>query len=106
MVIKHACAVAQRPVDCLAAPDFKSCEPGISLAGQRLGLPLVFINSTALSAVQESCVTRSARAARVVGVGSIAEGCALAAAGTNSRLLLPRITYGSATCALAEGSAG
>jgi cobalamin biosynthesis protein CbiG len=104
-VIKHACAAAERQVDRLAAPDFKSHEAGLRLAAQRLGLPLILIDTAALSAVQGSCVTRSSRAARVFGVASIAEGCALAVAGANKRLLLPRITYGAATCALAEADA-
>jgi cobalt-precorrin 5A hydrolase len=104
-VIKHACAKAQRQVDSLAVPDFKSHEAGLRAAAQRLGLPLILINTAALSAVQVSCVTQSARAGQVVGITSIAEGCALAAAGANSRLLFPRIAYGAATCALAEAGA-
>jgi cobalt-precorrin 5A hydrolase len=40
-----------------------------------------------------------------MGVPSVAEAAALAAAGTTARLLLPRIAVGAATCALATKGA-
>jgi cobalt-precorrin 5A hydrolase len=36
-----------------------------------------------------------------MGVGSVAEAAALAAAGSASKLIVPRIVVGTATCALA-----
>ena len=83
----------------LAAPDWKRHEPGLHDAAGRLGLPITFIDATALAAVQPHCPTRSAVAERVTGIASVAEGAALAASG--GRLLLPRIAHGGATCALA-----
>jgi cobalt-precorrin 5A hydrolase len=104
-VVRHACARAGISANGLAAAEFKAGEPGLHAAAQHLGLPLLLVDGTALSAAQERCVTRSGHAAQAVGVASVAEGCALAAAGIGSRLLLPRVAFGGATCALAEAAA-
>jgi len=42
----------------------------------------------------------------LAGVPSVAEAAALAAAGPDARLIVPRIAVGPATCALAETEAG
>ena len=85
----------------LAAPAFKSEEPGlIAAAGQR-ALPLLAIDAAAMAAAQSRCITNSAAAARNVGLSSVAEAAALAAAGPNATLLLPRRAAGGVTCALA-----
>ena len=104
-VVRHACAKVGISADGLAVAEFKAGEPGLHAAASHLGLPILPVDAMALSAAQERCVTPSANAAQAVGVASVAEGCALAAAGRDSRLLLPRITFGGATCALAEALA-
>jgi cobalt-precorrin 5A hydrolase len=96
---------AGRAVDALAAPAFKAGEAGLHAAADALGVPLIFVEPAALAAVQPLCVTRSAPAERATGVASVAEGCALAAAGPGGRLVLARITGARATCALAEAVA-
>ncbi len=101
-VVRQACEAAGRAADALAAPQFKSGEPGLHAAAASLGLPLLLVDRAALEAAQPRCVTRSAHALEAVGVASVAEGSALAAAGPRSRLLLPRIAAAGATCALAE----
>ncbi len=100
-VLRRASALAGQEASTLAAPAFKSAEPGLKEAAQRLGLMLIFVSSAALAEAQARCVTVSARAAQATGVASVAEGCALAAAGVESRLILPRISGDGATCALA-----
>ncbi len=102
-VVARASAGSGRLVNILAAPAVKSNEPGLHLAARRLGVPLMLIDIAALSAVQVHCVTTSRRAEQAIGVASVAEGCALAAAGVGGRLLLARIASDTATCALAEG---
>ena len=102
-VIRRACAETGKQPGALAAPAFKSNEPGLHEAARRLDLPLSFIDPADLSAAQQHCATLSERAEQAVGVASVAEGCALAAAGADAYLLLQRITGGMATCALAEG---
>ncbi len=98
----HACNQIGRRADALACPVFKSTESGLREAARQLGLPLILVDATALSAAQARCATHSPRAEQAVGVSSVAEGCAIAAAGAGAHLLLARIANGAATCALAE----
>ena len=87
-------------VDALAVPAFKRGEPGLHEASRRLNLPLRFVDDAALAAVQPLCPTRSEITRRATGHSSIAEAAALAS--TGGLLLLPRLTSGDATCALAR----
>jgi cobalt-precorrin 5A hydrolase len=100
-VVRKACLVSGRAVCALAAPEFKRSEAGLHDAAGLLGVPLILVAAADLAAAQPRCVTRSAIAERATGAGSVAEGCALAAAGTGSMLVLPRIVGARATCALA-----
>jgi cobalt-precorrin 5A hydrolase len=101
-VVARASTKTGMLVNILAAPTFKSDEAGLHEAARQLGIPLVLIDAAALLAAQEHCMTHSAHAEQATGVASVAEGCALAAAGTGGRLLLARIASRTATCALAE----
>jgi cobalt-precorrin 5A hydrolase len=101
-VVGRASAETGMLVNILAAPTFKSDEAGLHEAARRLGVPLILIDGPALSAAQEHCMTHSPRSKQAIGVASVAEGCALAAAGSGGRLLLARIASRTATCALAE----
>lgn len=85
----------------LAAPARKAAEPGPKEAARLLGLPLHYIDDADLAAVQDRTQTRSARVEAAVGIASVAEAAALAAAGPDARLLLPRRSTPRATCALA-----
>ena len=85
----------------LAAPVRKRNEPGLQQAARLLALPLAFIDDAAMAAAQDRVQTRSARVQATVGVASVAEAAALAAAGPGARLLLPRRSTPRATCALA-----
>jgi cobalt-precorrin 5A hydrolase len=93
-------------LDLLAAPEFRREETGIAEAATTLGLPIRWIPNAALKGEQGRCLTRSARAAAEVGLASVAEAAALAAAGPDSRLILPRIARDGVTLALAEGRGG
>jgi cobalt-precorrin 5A hydrolase len=104
-VVGRASAETGMLVNVLAAPVFKAGEAALQEAARQLGVPLILIDAVALSSAQERCVTRSLRAEQAIGVASVAEGCALAAAGIGGRLLLVRIAGHTATCALAEGPA-
>jgi cobalt-precorrin 5A hydrolase len=85
----------------LATPDFKADETGVQGAAFVLGLPLLSVTEAELAAAQLRCITHSAKALAATGSSSVAEGSALAAAGPDSRLRLPRIASASATCAIA-----
>ncbi|MEL6060420.1 MULTISPECIES: cobalamin biosynthesis protein [unclassified Methylobacterium] len=81
----------------------RATEPALADAAARFGLAPHPVTSEALAARDAELVTRSARIEHLRGVGSLAEAAALAAAGPGSRLALPRIASGGATCALARG---
>ncbi|MCJ2071608.1 cobalamin biosynthesis protein [Methylobacterium sp. J-030] len=81
----------------------RAAEPAVTAAAARFGLSPRPIAPDALEARDAELATRSARIEHLRGVGSLAEAAALAAAGPDSRLALPRIASGGATCALARG---
>ena len=100
-LVREATARSGLRPDLLATPDFKRLEPGLARAADQLGLVLRHVGRDALRAQQPRCITRSQRVADAVGVGSIAEACALAALGAGARLALPRIAKAGVTCAIA-----
>lgn len=85
----------------LATPALKRDEAGLVEAARALGLPLVFVEEEAMVAAQPRARTRSPTVLAAVGLASVAEAAALAAAGPESRLLLPRRSTPRATIALA-----
>jgi cobalt-precorrin 5A hydrolase len=85
----------------LATSFAKGDEPGIAAAATARGLQLVTVPQRDLEVAGARVVTRSERVQAVMGVPSVAEAAALAAAGPKSRLLGPRVAVGPATCALA-----
>ncbi|MCT8971891.1 cobalamin biosynthesis protein [Microbaculum marinisediminis] len=99
--VKQA-GIANCKFTALAAPRFKDDEPGPREAAERMNLPLLLIDEKAMKAVEPRCPTRSETALKATGFASVAEAAALAAAGTDGRLVLPRISSAMATCALAE----
>ncbi|MHB8283741.1 MAG: cobalamin biosynthesis protein [Caulobacteraceae bacterium] len=90
-------------VGALAAPDFKTQAPELLRAAKMLGLAVVAVTPAAMVEAQPLCLTRSPAALAVLGVAAVSEACALAAAGVGGRLLGPKRTSASATCALAQG---
>ena len=90
-------------IDVLAAPAFKADEPGIAGVTEELGLPVTFVDRSRLDTVQPLCATRSQMAEDSTGLAAVSEAAALAAAGRNARLLLPRIARDGVTCAVATG---
>jgi len=79
----------------------KTGEPGLTEAARRLGLDLVFLTRDALHEQAPFVRTRSIRAENLFGVPSVAEAAALAGAGADSVLIVPRIASQGATCAVA-----
>jgi cobalt-precorrin 5A hydrolase len=71
--------------------------------GRDLGLPVAAVTTAALTA--QATLTASGRVQALIGVGSVAEAAALAAAGPGARLRGPRAVSadGTATAAIAEG---
>jgi len=103
-LVRRATRAAGCDVAALAAPAFRGEEPGVRSAARALALPLIVVERAALAAAQPRCVTRSGRAEQAVGFASVAEAAALAAAGPDSTLVLPRISGDGITCAIARGA--
>jgi cobalt-precorrin 5A hydrolase len=92
-------------LDVIATSSTRGLEPGIAMAASSRGAKLVVVPQEELEAAAARVVTRSERVLALTGVASVAEAAALAAAGPDARLLLPRIAIGPATCALAIAGA-
>jgi cobalt-precorrin 5A hydrolase len=87
-------------VTLLAAPHDKVTL--VERLADSIGLPLLAIHPAALRSAQTT--TQSAASLQARHTGSVAEACALAAAGSGARLLTPRHISSDrmATCAIAE----
>ena len=81
--------------------DDKRDEAGIRQAADLLGIELVLLSRELLNAVMPRTQTYSARAQELFGVASVAEASALAGAGDDAVLVVPRISSDVATCAIA-----
>ncbi len=79
----------------------KRGESGMTNAAAMLGLDLVFLPQAALSGVAAATLTPSRASAARFGLPSISEAAALAGAGPGAVLLVPRLSAGGATCAIA-----
>jgi cobalt-precorrin 5A hydrolase len=81
--------------------DDKRGEAGIRQAADLLGIELVYLSREKLNAVMPRTQIYSARAQELFGVASVAEASALAGAGVDAVLVVPRISSDLATCAIA-----
>lgn len=90
-------------VDLMATAEARASEPALAEAARHAGVTLHVCSLASMKAVAGKAVTRSARVEELVGVPSVAETAALAAAGRGAKLLGPRIAVGGATCAIAVG---
>jgi cobalt-precorrin 5A hydrolase len=99
----RAAGLEAAAIGVIATLSGKAAEPGIVAAVRRLGCTLRECSRLELARVTPMAVGQSQRVWRAVGVPSVAEAAALAAAGRNARLLVPRQANATATCALAEG---
>lgn len=75
--------------------------PALREAAARLGLPLTILPKAALHATADRTTVVSEAARACLGIPSVAEASALAAAGPGARLVVPRMATPSATCAIA-----
>jgi cobalt-precorrin 5A hydrolase len=90
-------------VTALATSDAKAAAAVIVAFAAELGLPVVGVSAVDLA--RQVTLTESARVRAKTGAGSLAEAAALAALGSNARLLGPRAVSGDhmATAAIAVG---
>lgn len=98
--------IAPERLIALATSDGKGSEPGIIEAAAGRGLRLVLVKPGDLEAAGTRTQSSSPRVKALFGVPSVAEAAALAAAGPASRLIVPRVVVGPATCAIASDEDG
>jgi len=79
----------------------KQGEAGLREAAVQLAMPLVFLPQAALVGFADKAETRSERVVQLFGVPSLAETAALAGAGLGAELIVPRLSAGGVTCAIA-----
>lgn len=96
-------ATAQTGITALAAPADKAATQGFKTFANTLNLPVILVEPDAIRAAKTS--TKSAHSLRNRGTGSVAEACALAAAGPQAKLTTERHISPDkmATCAIAKG---
>ena len=78
--------------------------PALHAAADALGLAIVILPKAALRGTEDRITVTSQAARACLGIPSVAEAAALAAAGAGSHLLVTRIAGRDATCAIACGS--
>ena len=83
--------------------DLKMDEPAIAEAAANLGAPLRFFSAETLEAETYRLVNPSEVVFHEVGCHGVAEAAALAAAGPDAHLLVPKSKSRRATCAIARG---
>ena len=94
--------LAAASVACLVSLDLKQAEPALHRAAEALGVPARFFDAATLEAERPRLANPSPEVFRAVGCHGVAEGAALAAAGPDGALVVPKAKSARATCAVAR----
>ena len=94
--------LAPAAVALVVSLDLKADEPAVLAAAEHLGVPARFFTADALEAEAPRLKTPSNAVFREVGCHGVAEGAALAAAGPEGALVVPKRKSARVTCAIAE----
>ncbi len=94
--------ISPRDVACIASLDSKRDEPAFHELARFLGVPARFLDAATLRAETPRLQNPSARVEALTGAAGIAEAAALAAAGRDSVLVVPKTKSARATCAVAR----
>jgi len=97
--------LAAGAVAAIVSIELKAGEAGIHALAQSLGVPARFFPAARLLAETPRLTLRSEAAFRATGCWGVAEGAALAAAGPEAELVVPRRQSRHATCAVARAPA-
>lgn len=98
-------ALSQRDIACIVSLDTKQDEPALHDLARSLGVPAQFFDTATLRAETPRLQTPSPRVEATIGVAGVAEAAALAAAGPDGVLIVPKTKSPHATCAIARRSA-
>ena len=88
-------------VACIASIDLKADELAVQALAVRLGVPARFFSAAELEAEAPRLKTPSEIVFREVGCHGVAEGAALATVSNQGDLVIPKVSSGRATCAIA-----
>ncbi len=94
--------LAEGAVAGLFSIDVKADEPAVHAVAEALGVPARFFDAAALEAETPRLAKPSDLVFREVGCHGVAEGAALAAAGPEGELIVPKRKSARATCAIAR----
>lgn len=93
--------LSPRAIACVASIDLKADEPAIHALGAHFGVPVRFFDAAALAAEAPRLANPSDVVLRATGCPGVAEGAALAAAGGQATLIVPKLKSARGTCAVA-----
>ena len=97
--------LAPQSVALVCSLDVKMDEPAVHAVAAHLGAPLRFFDATTLEAETPRLITPSDLVFHAVGCHGVAEGAALAAAGPDGDLVVPKVRGRQVTCAIARAPA-
>jgi len=97
--------LSEAAVALVASLDLKADEAAVHGAGAALGVPTRFFSAARLEAETPRLASPSEAVYRAVGCHGVAEAAALAAAGDDAMLLIPKTKSARATCAIARAPA-
>ncbi len=98
--------LAPGAVACVASLDLKADEPAVLALAERLGVPFVTFPAARLEEESPRLPNPSEVVYAATGCHGVAEGAALAAAGSGAALRVPKTRSKRATCAIAHAPAG
>jgi cobalt-precorrin 5A hydrolase/precorrin-3B C17-methyltransferase len=97
--------LAPESVAVVTSLNVKMDEPAVHAVAAHLGVPVRFFDAPTLEAETPRLATPSDLVFRAVGCHGVAEGAALAAAGADAELVVPKIRGRQVTCAIARAPA-
>lgn len=97
-------ALAPGAIACVASIDLKMDEPAVHELARQLGVPVRFFTPTELNAEAGRLKNPSDIVLKETGCPGVSEGAALAAAGPDSELVVPKIKSKRATVAIARAA--
>ncbi len=95
-------ALAPEAIACVTSIDVKSDEMAVLALAEKLGVPARFFNADELEAQTPRLANPSDVVFAEVGCHGVGEGAALAAAGLDAELIVPKVKSARATCAIAR----
>lgn len=94
--------IAPGAIACVTSLDLKADEPAMNIVADRLGVPFRVFTAAELEAEASRLANPSDVVFAEVGCHGVSEGAALAAAGPDAELVVPKVKTANATCAIAR----